>query len=262
MLGTDSHTPNAGGLGCLAIGVGGADAVDAMTDTPWELKTPKVIGVNLEGSLSKWCSPKDIILHLAGELTVRGGTGHIIEYRGPGVEAISATGLATIANMGAEVGATTSTFPYTGRMDEYLDITGRQNVSRGARKAEKAGYLSADPGAEYDSHINIDLSTLEPHINGPFTPDLSTPLSKFKDLIKSKGWKDEISASLIGSCTNSSYEDMGKAVSLAQQALEHGIKTKTPFMVTPGSEMINATIAKDKYTVRDRVLEESTHNLS
>jgi aconitase A len=250
MLGTDSHTPNAGGLGCLAIGVGGADAVDAMTDTPWELKSPNLIGVELKGSLSGWASPKDVILSLAGQLTVRGGTGSIIEYYGPGVQSLSATGLGTICNMGAEVGATTSTFPYSERMRDYLVATGRENVAKGADAAAAKGFLQADKGVEYDTHVSIDLSSLEPHLNGPFTPDLSTPLSKFKDLVQKEGWKDEISATLIGSCTNSSYEDMGRVADIARQAKEHGLMSKTSFMVTPGSELINATVERDGLTVR------------
>ncbi|SCV71478.1 BQ2448_3066 [Microbotryum intermedium] len=245
MLGTDSHTPNAGGLGAIAIGVGGADAVDAMTYTPWELKAPKIIGVELKGKLSGWCSAKDVILEVVGRLTVRGGTGHIIEYFGEGVESQSATGLATIANMGAEMGATTSTFPYTAAMRSYLHATNRGPVADAADKAQAQGFLSADKGAQYDQHIVIDLSTLEPKLNGPNTPDLSTPLSKFGSFIQEKGWKDEISASLIGSCTNSSYEDMSRVASIARQAKAKGLKTKTPFMITPGSELINATIERD-----------------
>ncbi|RUS25829.1 aconitase family-domain-containing protein [Jimgerdemannia flammicorona] len=206
MLGTDSHTPNAGGLGTVAIGVGGADAVDAMAAIPWELKAPNVIGVKLTGSLNPWTSPKDVILKLAGDLTVRGGTGHIIEYFGPGTETLSCTGMATICNMGAEVGATTSLFPYTSSMRSYLRATGRGPVASAADA--HAAFLRADPSAHYDRVIELNLSQLEPHINGPFTPDLSTPLSKFKQVVKEKGWKDELSVGLIGSCTNSSYEDM------------------------------------------------------
>ncbi|CED85427.1 aconitate hydratase [Phaffia rhodozyma] len=245
MLGTDSHTPNAGGLGMLAIGVGGADAVDALTDTPWELKAPNVTGVKLTGQLNGWATPKDLILHLAGKLTVRGGTGRIIEYFGPGVEAQSCTGLATIANMGAEVGATTSTFPYTENMRSYLQATGRAGVAAAADKAAAQGFLKADENAEYDQLIEINLSELEPHLNGPFTPDLSTPLSKFGSFISDNNWKDELSAALIGSCTNSSYEDMSRVASIAEQAHKAGLKTKVPFMVTPGSELIRATIEKD-----------------
>ncbi|GAA98776.1 uncharacterized protein L969DRAFT_18393 [Mixia osmundae IAM 14324] len=246
MLGTDSHTPNAGGLGAIAIGVGGADAVDAMTDTPWELKAPKVIGVELKGKLNGWATPKDLILNIVGQLTVRGGTGHIIEYYGEGVENQSATGLATICNMGAEMGATTSLFPYTSSMRAYLHATGRGPVADAADQAQgKAQLLQADAGASYDQHVSVDLNTLEPHLNGPFTPDLSTPLSKFADVVKANGWKDEISASLIGSCTNSSYEDMSRVASIARQAADKGLRAKTPFMVTPGSELVNATIERD-----------------
>ncbi|KAF8323294.1 aconitate hydratase [Clavulina sp. PMI_390] len=248
MLGTDSHTPNAGGLGGLAIGVGGADAVDAMTDTPWELKAPNVIGIHLTGALNGWTTPKDLILHLAGKLTVRGGTGRILEYFGPGVEAQSCTGLATISNMGAEVGATTSCFPYTKNMGSYLRATGRAPVADAADRAARAGFLSADSGVEYDEVIEINLSDLEPTINGPFTPDLSTPLSKFGDFVAQNGWKDELSAGLIGSCTNSSYEDMSRVTSIAEQARSAGLKAKVPFLCTPGSEQIRATIERDGLT--------------
>ncbi|KAI0374341.1 aconitate hydratase [Pilatotrama ljubarskyi] len=248
MLGTDSHTPNAGGLGMLAIGVGGADAVDALTGTPWELKAPRIIGVHLTGQMNGWTTPKDLILHLAGKLTVRGGTGSILEYFGPGVFNQSCTGLATVANMGAEVGATTSTFPYTPRMRAYLQATGRAPVAAAADKAAHHGYLSADEHAEYDEIIQINLSELEPTINGPFTPDLATPLSKFGTFVKENGWKDELSAALIGSCTNSSYEDMTSVADLARQAKKAGLKTKVPFLVTPGSEQIRATIERDEIT--------------
>ncbi|KAI0815282.1 aconitate hydratase [Irpex lacteus] len=248
MLGTDSHTPNAGGLGMLAIGVGGADAVDALTGTPWELKAPQIVGVHLTGQLSGWATPKDLILHLAGKLTVRGGTGRILEYFGPGVFNQSCTGLATVANMGAEVGATTSTFPYTPNMRAYLTATGRAPVARAADEAASNGFLAADEGAQYDEVIEIDLSTLEPNINGPFTPDLATPLSKFGSFIKEQGWKDELSAGLIGSCTNSSYQDMTSVADLARQAKAAGLKTKVPFLCTPGSEQIRATMERDKVT--------------
>ncbi|KAJ3790280.1 aconitate hydratase, partial [Lentinula aff. detonsa] len=248
MLGTDSHTPNAGGLGMLAIGVGGADAVDAMTGTPWELKAPQIVGVHLTGNLSGWATTKDLILHLAGKLTVRGGTGRIIEYFGPGVHSQSCTGLATIANMGAEVGATTSTFPYTTNMQSYLHATGRGPVARAADEAAATGFLSADEGAEYDEVIEINLSDLEPTINGPFTPDLATPLSKFGAFVNEQGWKDELSAGLIGSCTNSSYEDMTRVADLARQAKAVGLTTKIPFLCTPGSEQIRATMERDNVT--------------
>ncbi|KAG2117819.1 aconitate hydratase [Suillus discolor] len=248
MLGTDSHTPNAGGLGLLAIGVGGADAVDAMTGTPWELKAPQVVGIHLTGKLSGWATPKDLILHLAGKLTVRGGTGRILEYFGPGVANQSCTGLATVANMGAEVGATTSTFPYTENMRAYLNATGRAPVARAADQAASMGFLNADEGAEYDEVIEINLSELEPTINGPFTPDLATPLSKFGSFVKEQGWKDELSAGLIGSCTNSSYEDMTRVADLAKQAKAAGLVTKVPFLCTPGSEQIRATMERDGIT--------------
>ncbi|KAG9014779.1 aconitate hydratase [Tulasnella sp. JGI-2019a] len=248
MLGTDSHTPNAGGLGMLAIGVGGADAVDAMTGTPWELKAPRVIGVRLKGEMSGWTTPKDLILHIAGKLTVKGGTGSILEYFGPGVHTQSCTGLATIANMGAELGATTSTFPYTRSMRDYLKATGRASVARAADRAQREGLLNRDEGAEWDDVVEIDLSTLEPTINGPFTPDLATSISKFGSFIKEQGWKDELSAGLIGSCTNSSYEDMTRVTSIARQAKDAGLKAKVPFLCTPGSEQIRATIERDGLT--------------
>ncbi|PWN89643.1 putative mitochondrial aconitate hydratase [Acaromyces ingoldii] len=248
MLGTDSHTPNASGLGCLAIGVGGADAVDAMTNTPWELMAPRILSVHLKGRLSPWCTPKDVILHLAGLLTVRGGTGKIIEYSGPGLASLPATGLATMANMGAEVGATTSAFAYTDEMGRYLTATGRDEVMQQARGAAARGLLSADEGAEYDERVEIDLSTLEPTLNGPFTPDLSTPLSKFVERARSEAERDhpvELSAALIGSCTNSSYADMARCASLAKQASARGLKVKTSFDVTPGSEQVRATVERD-----------------
>ncbi|KAK7058772.1 aconitate hydratase [Paramarasmius palmivorus] len=248
MLGTDSHTPNAGGLGLLAIGVGGADAVDAMTGTPWELKAPQIVGIHLTGKLSGWATPKDLILHLAGKLTVKGGTGRILEYFGPGVASQSCTGLATIANMGAEVGATTSTFPYTSNMQAYLNATGRGPVARAADQAAAQGFLSADQGAEYDEVIEINLSELEPTVNGPFTPDLATPLSKFGEFVEKNGWKDELAAGLIGSCTNSSYEDMTSVADLARQAKAAGLTAKVPFYCTPGSEQIRATMERDGVT--------------
>lgn len=245
MLGTDSHTPNAGGLGAVAIGVGGADAVDAMTDTPWETRFPKIIGVELKGKMNPWTSPKDLILHILGKLTVHGGTGFVVEYYGDGVHHQSATGLATICNMGAEMGATTSLFPYTKSMKEYLRATYRSPVAEASDEASAQGFLSADPNCEYDQHLSIDLTELEPHINGPHTPDLATPLSKFKSFIEENSWDDRASACLIGSCTNSSYEDMSRVSSIAQQALHKGLKTKTKFMITPGSELINSTIERD-----------------
>ena len=249
MLGTDSHTPNAGGLGAIAIGVGGADAVDALVDAPWELKAPRILGVELKGQLSGWASPKDIILKLAGILTVRGGTGFVIEYHGSGVQTLSCTGMATICNMGAEVGATTSIFPYTPAMGLYLDSTHRHEISRAAgnimAEAGPQGLLAADPTAEYDEHITIDLSTLEPHINGPFTPDLSTPLSKFAEAVTINRWPSTFGAGLIGSCTNSSYQDMTRSEDIVKQADAAGLRPKTPFFITPGSEQIRATLARD-----------------
>ncbi|KAH0844598.1 putative aconitate hydratase 2 [Fonsecaea pedrosoi] len=250
MLGTDSHTPNAGGLGAIAIGVGGADAVDALVDAPWELKAPKILGVRLEGKLSGWTSPKDVILHLAGRLTVRGGTGSIIEYFGPGVDSLSCTGMATICNMGAEVGATTSIFPFTENHIPYLQATGRDAIVDAVKGiaygSEKHNFLRADQGAEYDQEITINLASLEPHINGPFTPDLSTPLSKFKDAVKTNNWPDSFSAGLIGSCTNSSYEDMTRAQDLVKQAQAAGLKPKADFFITPGSEQVRATLEGSK----------------
>ena len=243
MIGTDSHTPNAGGLGMIASGVGGADAVDVMADIPWEIKAPKVIGVRLTGSLSPWASAKDVILRLAGILTVKGGTGAIVEYFGDGVESLSCTGMATICNMGAEIGATTSLFPFTPNMQKYLDITGRKDIGEAAQ--QYSSLLRADEGAQYDKVIEIDLKSLEPHINGPFTPDLATPLSKFAETVKKNNWPEELSVGLIGSCTNSSYEDMSRSASLAKQASSHGIKAKSLFKVTPGSEQIRATIQRD-----------------
>ncbi|KAF2827719.1 aconitate hydratase [Ophiobolus disseminans] len=243
LIGTDSHTPNAGGLGMAAIGVGGADAVDVMAGLPWELKAPKVIGVKLTGQLSGWTAPKDIILKVAGILTVKGGTGAIVEYHGPGTETLSCTGMATICNMGAEIGATTSVFPFNDRMYDYLAATKRKDIGDFSR--EYAQELREDEGAEYDELIEINLSELEPHINGPFTPDLATPISKFKEAVKANKWPEELKVGLIGSCTNSSYEDMTRAASIAQDAMDHGIKAKSLFTVTPGSEQIRATIERD-----------------
>jgi homoaconitase len=246
MLGTDSHTPNAGGLGAIAIGVGGADAVDALVDAPWELKAPKILGVRLEGQLSGWASPKDVILALAGQLTVRGGTGFIIEYHGPGVESLSCTGMATICNMGAEVGATTSLFPFSSGHIPYLESTNRLSIAIQAQAiADTYDLLRADEGAKYDELITINLSTLEPHVNGPFTPDLSTPLSVFAKAVKTNNWPEKVSAGLIGSCTNSSYEDMTRAEDLVKQASAAGLKPAIDFFITPGSEQIRATLERD-----------------
>ncbi|XP_064419450.1 aconitate hydratase, mitochondrial [Latimeria chalumnae] len=245
LIGTDSHTPNGGGLGGICIGVGGADAVDVMAGIPWELKCPKVIGVKLTGNLSGWTSPKDVILKVAGILTVKGGTGAIVEYHGPGVESISCTGMATICNMGAEIGATTSVFPYNHRMKKYLEKTGRSEIAALAEEFKEN--LVPDEGCKYDDLIELNLDTLKPHINGPFTPDLANPVSEVGDIAKKNGWPLEIKVGLIGSCTNSSYEDMGRAASVAKQALDHGLKCKSKFTVTPGSEQIRATIERDGY---------------
>ncbi|MCJ1430449.1 aconitate hydratase, partial [Sticta canariensis] len=249
MLGTDSHTPNAGGLGAIAIGVGGADAVDAMVDAPWELKAPKILGVKLEGKLEGWATPKDVIMKLAGLLTVRGGTGYVVEYFGPGVQTVGCTGMATICNMGAEVGATTSIFPFAPSMEPYLHSTHRGSIAAAASKiassSDLSNFLSPDPSAEYDKLITIDLSTLEPHINGPFTPDLSTPLSQFKEAVKINKWPETFGAGLIGSCTNSSYQDMTRAEDLVKQASAAGLAPKADFFITPGSEQIRATLARD-----------------
>ena len=245
MIGTDSHTPNAGGLGMIAIGVGGADAVDVMAGMPWELKFPKIIGIRLTGKLSGWTSPKDVILKVAGILTVKGGTGAIIEYFGEGTETISCTGKGTICNMGAEIGATTSLFPYDDRMSAYLKATERKEVADLADSINE--HLKADAGSEkyYDEIIELDLTTLEPHINGPYTPDLAWPISKFKDAVKENNYPEELKVGLIGSCTNSSYEDMERAASVASQALSKGLKVKSEFTITPGSEQIHATIKRD-----------------
>jgi len=244
MVGTDSHTPNGGGLGGLCIGVGGADAVDVMADIPWELKCPKVIGVKLTGELSGWTSPKDVILKLAGILTVKGGTMSIIEYFGPGVDSISCTGMGTICNMGAELGATTSVFPFNQRMADYLAATERQHIADEAGKYSSS-LLSPDADCKYDQVVEIDLSTLEPHVNGPFTPDLATPISQLGGAAKDNGWPLEVKDGLIGSCTNSSYEDMSRVASLMKQALAKGLKSKGTFYITPGSEQIRATIERD-----------------
>ncbi len=249
MIGTDSHTPNAGGLGMIAIGVGGADAVDVMVGMPWELKYPKLIGVKLTGKLSAWASSKDVILKLAGILTVKGATNAIVEYFGPGTASLSATGKGTICNMGAEIGATTSVFPYDQKMAEYLTITGREKVAKLAN--EISHILSPDPEVianpelYYDQVIHIDLSQLEPHINGPFTPDLATPISEFKSLAEKSGWPMELEVGLIGSCTNSSYEDMARSASIAKQAVTKKLKAKSEFTITPGSEMIRKTVERD-----------------
>lgn len=244
MIGTDSHTPNAGGLGMCAIGVGGADAVDVMAGIPWELKAPKVLGVHLKGKLSGWTSPKDVILKLAGILTVKGGTGYIVEYFGEGVESISCTGMGTICNMGAEIGATCSVFPYTPSMGRYLRSTNRGDIADVIEK-NYAHNMRADEGAKYDQIIEIDLSTLEPHVNGPMTPDAAHPVSQLGSTAQKNNWPDKLTSALIGSCTNSSYEDMDRCASLVNQALDAGLKLQMPFLVTPGSEQIRATIERD-----------------
>ncbi len=249
MIGTDSHTPNAGGLGMVAIGVGGADAVDVMVDLPWELKMPKIIGVELTGTLNGWTSSKDVILKVAGILTVKGGTGAIVEYFGPGARKLSCTGKGTICNMGAEIGATTSTFGYDKAMDRYLRATGRAKIARMANRVK--AYLTGDPECYkkpkdyFDQVIKINLSKLEPHVNGPFTPDLAWPISKFKAAIEKNGYPPKLEVGLIGSCTNSSYEDLDRAASLAKQAVDKKLKLKSEFTVTPGSEMIRATTERD-----------------
>jgi aconitate hydratase len=253
MIGTDSHTVNAGGLGMIAIGVGGADAVDVMAGMAWELKMPKLIGVKLTGKLSGWTAPKDVILKVAGILTVKGGTGAIVEYFGEGAESMSCTGKGTICNMGAEIGATTSTFGYDASMSRYLKSTGRADVAELADRI--ATHLTADPecyidpAKYFDQVIEINLSELEPHINGPFTPDLATPISKMKEVLADKGkdWPVEVKVGLIGSCTNSSYEDISRAASVAQQALNKNLKTKAEFTITPGSEQVRFTIGRDGF---------------
>jgi aconitate hydratase len=249
MIGTDSHTPNAGGLGMIAIGVGGADAVDVMADMPWELKFPKVIGVKLTGKLSGWTAPKDVILKVAGILTVKGGTGAIVEYFGEGADSLSCTGKGTICNMGAEIGATTSLFAYGDKMKEYLDATERSEIAIEAEKVRE--YLRADeevyqnPEKYYDQVIEINLSELEPHINGPFTPDLAWPLSKFAQAVRDNDYPQKLEVGLIGSCTNSSYEDLTRAASVAKQASDKNIKAKADFTITPGSELVRFTAQRD-----------------
>ncbi|MDE2588746.1 MAG: aconitate hydratase, partial [Patescibacteria group bacterium] len=249
MIGTDSHTPNAGGLGMIAIGVGGLDAAEVMAGFPWELLYPKRIGVHLKGELNGWTAPKDIILYVAAKLTVSGGTNAIVEYFGPGARTISCTGKATITNMGAEIGATCSLFPYDEKMDAYLRATGREKIADLANSHKDI--LVADPDVEqhpekyFDRVIEIDLSTLEPYIVGPHTPDLARPISQLAEDVRKNNYLDTISVALIGSCTNSSYEDMTRAANVAEQAKEKGLKVKIPLLVTPGSEQIRATIERD-----------------
>lgn len=249
MIGTDSHTVNAGGLGMIAIGVGGADACDVMAGLSWEMRFPKLIGVKLTGRLSGWTSAKDVILKVAGKLTVKGGTGCILEYFGEGADAISCTGKGTICNMGAEIGATTSVFGYDRKMQEYLRGTGRTEIAERADKIKSELTADADvyqnPGKYFDEVIEINLSELEPHINGPFTPDLATPVSKFANAVKENGWPEKLEVGLIGSCTNSSYEDLTRAASVASQALKSGLKAKSEFTITPGSEQVRYTAERD-----------------
>ncbi|HOJ65794.1 MAG TPA: aconitate hydratase [Paludibacteraceae bacterium] len=249
MIGTDSHTPNAGGLTMLAVGVGGADAVDVMSGLPWELKMPKIIGVKLTGKLSGWTSPKDVILKLTGMLTVKGATNAVIEYFGEGTASLSATGKATICNMGAEVGATSSIFPFDNKSAVYLEATGRNSIAETAKKL--AEHLQADPEVVqhpekyYDRLIEIDLSTLEPHINGPFTPDAAYPISIFGKVVREKNYPQKLEVGLIGSCTNSSYEDLSRAVSVLRQAREKNLKVRSQMIINPGSEKIRSTAERD-----------------
>ena len=251
MIGTDSHTVNAGGLGMVAIGVGGADAVDVMAGMPWELKFPKLIGIKLTGKLNGWVAPKDIILKVAGILTVKGGTGAILEYFGPGARSLSCTGKGTICNMGAEVGATNSTFGYDEHMSAYLKATNRAEVAELADTI--ADYLTgdpevyADPETYFDQVVEINLDELEPHLNGPFTPDLATPISKMKETAEANGWPTKVEVGLIGSCTNSSYEDISRAASIVEGAIEKKLKAKAEFTITPGSEQVRYTIERDGF---------------
>jgi aconitate hydratase len=251
MIGTDSHTPNAGGLGMIAIGVGGADAVDVMAGLAWELKMPKLIGIKLTGKLNGWTSPKDVILKVAGILTVKGGTGAIVEYFGEGADSLSATGKATICNMGAEIGATCSLFAYDEKMSAYLKATEREEVALLADKIKNSlrpdPEVYANPSAYYDQLIEINLDELEPHVNGPFTPDLAWPISKFAEAVKNNQWPEKLEVALIGSCTNSSYEDISRSASVAKQAIEKNLETLAEFTITPGSELVRFTIEKDGY---------------
>src|SRR5689334_3579128 len=241
MIGTDSHTPNAGGLGMVAIGVGGADAVDVMAGLPWELKMPKLIGVKLTGKMSGWTSAKDVILWVAGQLTVKGGTGAIVEYFGPGADSMSATGKGTVCNMGAEIGATCSLFTYDEKMSAYLKATGRNEVAKladGIREHLRPDEeIYANPSQYYDQVLELDPNTLEPYINGPFTPDLATPISKMREAVEKNGWPAKLEVALIGSCTNSSYEDISRSASIVKDAVHKGLKTVSEFTITPGSEL-------------------------
>ena len=258
MIGTDSHTVNAGGLGMIAIGVGGADACDVMAGLPWELKMPKLIGVKLTGKLSGWTAPKDVILKVAGILTVKGGTGAVVEYFGEGAVAMSCTGKGTICNMGAEIGATTSTFGYDESMSRYLKATDRADIAMAADAIKEHltgdAAVYAEPEKYFDQVIEINLTELEPHLNGPFTPDLATPISKMKEAAAANGWPTKIEVGLIGSCTNSSYEDISRAVSLAKQVSAKGLKLKSEFTITPGSEQVRYTIERDGFlSVFDKI---------
>ena len=251
MIGTDSHTPNACGLGMIAIGVGGADAVDVMAGLPWELKMPKLIGVKLTGKMNGWTSAKDVILKVAGILTVKGGTGAVVEYFGEGAESLSATGKGTICNMGAEIGATCSLFAYDNKMGDYLRGTDRSDVASMAdgiaEHLRGDAEVYANPAAYYDQVIEINLDELEPYVNGPFTPDLATPISKMAEAVKANGWPEDVEVALIGSCTNSSYEDISRSASIAEDAMSKGLKAKSEFTITPGSEMVRFTIERDGF---------------
>src|SRR5688572_9907964 len=251
MIGTDSHTVNAGGIGMIAIGVGGARSEERRVGMAWELKFPKLIGVKLTGKLSGWSSSKDVILKVAGILTVKGGTGAIVEYFGPGAQTLSCTGKGTICNMGAEIGATTSTFGYDEKMADYLRSTGRKEVADLANKVKD--HLTGDPEVYqnpekyFDQVIEIDLSTLEPHVNGPFTPDRAIPISQFANEVRKNNWPQRLEVGLIGSCTNSSYEDISRSASLAKQAVDKKIKARAEFTITPGSELVRYTVERDGY---------------
>ena len=251
MIGTDSHTPNAGGLGMVAIGVGGADAVDVMAGLPWELKMPKLIGVKLTGKMSGWTSAKDVILWVAGQLTVKGGTGAIVEYFGEGADSMSATGKGTVCNMGAEIGATCSLFAYDEKMSAYLKGTGREEVAaladgiRDHLRPDPEVYT--EPHKYYDQVLELDLTKLEPYVNGPFTPDLATPISQLKEAVEKNGWPAKLEVALIGSCTNSSYEDISRSASIVKDAVNKGVKTKSEFTITPGSELVRFTIERDGF---------------
>ena len=251
MIGTDSHTPNAGGLGMVAIGVGGADAVDVMAGLPWELKMPKVIGVKLTGKMSGWTSAKDVILWVAGQLTVKGGTGAIVEYFGEGADSMSATGKGTVCNMGAEIGATCSVFAYDQKMSAYLKSTGREEVAAMADKIKDHlrpdEEVMGDPLKYYDQVLELDLNTLEPYVNGPFTPDLATPISKMAEAVKANDWPAKLEVALIGSCTNSSYEDISRSASIVKDAVSKGLKANSEFTITPGSELVRFTIERDGF---------------